>query len=135
MKLSQKTYREWVLGTLVYMVILSLFDDYTNFVYIKSASTIFFASLVLQALTFWTLGFKKWISSKFTYAEHKKFKPAKFFTIWFVLFSSKFVFLWAIDVIFGKYVQFSGFLALMTIIIFMTIVKETLFYIDSQLKN
>lgn len=133
MKLTKKTFREWVLGVLVYMVVLSLFDDYTDFVFITSASTILMASLVLQALMSWTLDFEKWIGSKFKYPEGTKFKPAKFFAVWAVLFLSKFVFLWVIDILFGENVEFSGFVALILVIVSMIIVKEIIYLVDSKL--
>lgn len=134
MSISQKTYRDWVLGTLVYMVVLSLFSDYTDMIDIRSASTILLAALVLQALTFWTLNFKKWLGSQFTYPPDQKVKPAKFFALWFVLFSSKFVFLWVIDIVFGENVAVSGFVSLMVIIIVMTVlIKESLIYFDGLL--
>lgn len=135
MRISQQTYRDWVLGTLVYMTVLSLFNDYTDLLYISSASTILAASFLLQALTFWTLTFKKWLAQQFTYAEDQKLKPAKFFSLWAVLFFSKFVFLWVIDVVFGGYVQLAGFLSLMLIIITMTIIKEVFFYLDTKLQH
>lgn len=135
MRLYQDTYRDWVLGTLVYMVVLSLFNDYTNMINISSASTILFASLILQALTFWTLGFKKWLGSQFNYSKDKKFKPAKFFSLWAVLFFSKFIFLWIIDVVFGQNVEISGFVGLLLIILVMTIIKESLFYFDNKLED
>jgi uncharacterized membrane protein YvlD (DUF360 family) len=133
MKISQSMYRNWVLGTLVYMVVLSLFNDYTSIIYISSASTILLASFVLQALTYWTFNFKKWLSSKFIYPNNTKFKPAKFFTLWAVLFFSKFIFLWVIDVIFRENVEISGFVSLLIIIIVMTIIKEMLYYFDNKL--
>lgn len=135
MKSYRSTYRDWVLGTLVYMVVLSLFNDYTNIITISSASTILFASLILQALTFWTLGFKKWLGSRFNYPKNKKFKPAKFFSLWAVLFFSKFIFLWAIEVVFGENVKISGFVGLLVIVLTMTIIKELLLYFDNKLEN
>lgn len=130
--MSQKTYRDWVLGTLVYMLVLSLFNDYTAMISITSASTVLFASVVLQALTFWTLNFKRWLGSRFSYPKGQKIKPAKFFALWSVLFSSKFLFLWVIDILFGQNVEIAGFVSLLAIIVVMTIIKETLVYFDSK---
>ena len=133
MKLSKKTTRDWVLGTLEYMVVLSLFNDYTNLIAISSASTILLASFILQALTYWTLSFKKWLGSQFSYPKEQKIKPAKFFSLWAVLFFSKFIFLWVIDIIFGDNIEISGFVSLLVIIITMTIIKESLTYFDTRL--
>ncbi len=135
MRLRQDTYRDWVLGTLVYVVVLSLFNDYANVIDVSSASTILFASLILQALTFWTLGFKKWLGSQFNYPKNKKFRPAKFLSLWAVLFFSKFIFLWVIEVVFGRNFEISGFVGLMVIVLAMTIIKELLFYFDNKLEN
>lgn len=133
MRVSRQIYWDWVLGTLVYMVVLSMFDDYTSVLYISSASIILLTSVVLQALTFWTLSFKTWLGSQFTYPAQQRFRPAKFFALWFVLFSSKFVFLWVLDVIFGEHVAISGFLGLLSMIVLMTVTKEMIIYFDSRL--
>lgn len=133
MSINQKTYRDWVLGILVYMLVLTLFDDYTDMISITSASTVLLTSIVLQALTYWTLGFKKWVGSLYKYPANRKFKPAKFFSLWGILFFSKFIFLWIIDFIFGSFVEISGFISLLVIIITMTIIKESLTYFDTRL--
>ena len=133
MHITQATYRDWVLGILVYMVVLSLFSDYTSLLDITSASVTLMASVVLQALTFWTLGFKQWLGSRFKYPKGKKFKPAKFFSLWAVLFFSKFIFLWVIDTVFGDSVNFSGFIALLIIILTMTVIKEGVTFLDKKL--
>jgi hypothetical protein len=86
----------------------------------------------LQALTFWTLKIKKTLGSSFEYKNNQKIKPAKFFSQWFVLFVSKFIFLWVIDVLFGENVNISGFISLLVIILVMTIIKQVLLFADTK---
>ena len=122
----QEIFVDWVLGILVYTLILGLFNDYTSVLYISSTSTIFLAAIVLQALTYGTLVVKKRVAGSFSYADTKRFKPAKFFSLWAILFFSKFVFLAVIDFIFGKNVEISGFVGLMLMIIAMTLIKQAI---------
>lgn len=133
MNKRQAIFRDWAAGILLYAVVLGFFNDYTGFITIASFSTIFFAALVLQALTYWTLSLKKWVGSRFSYPENKKFKPGKIFSIWAILFFSKFVFLAVIDFVFGTYVEISGFIGLTLIILIMTVTKEALSYIFNKL--
>lgn len=50
-----------------------------------------------------------------------------------MLFVSKVVFLWVIDITFNSDVEVSGFVSLMIIIVAMTIVKESLVAVDKRL--
>lgn len=54
----QLIFAELVVGTLIYVMVLGLFDDYTDLVDAKSFSTIVFAAILLEALTFLTFVFK-----------------------------------------------------------------------------
>ena len=46
------------------------------------------------------------------------------FCIWFVLFSSKFVFIWAIDLILGDDVQINGFFGIFVLAALVTVVHQ-----------
>lgn len=133
MNTRQAVFRDWAAGILIYAVVLGFFNDYTGFITTASFSTIFLAALVLQALTYWTLGLQKWVGSRFSYPENKRFKPGKILSLWAILFFSKFLFLAVIDFVFGTYVEISGFVGLTLIIIIMTVIKETLSYTFNKL--
>lgn len=131
---QQIFYREMVLGTLVYSVVLGFFNDYTKILETSSYSSTFLAAFVLQLLTYYTLFLKKWVGSKFT-KHSKKSKFGFGFSVWLILFLSKFVFLATIDFIFGNNVNISGFFGLMFIVVVMTSLKESIDYFFKKLAD
>lgn len=132
---KQILFREMVLGTLVYAVVLGFFNDYTSILDTKSYSTTFLVAIVMQILTYLTLLLKKRIVSGFSQRGGSLSKVGMILGVWLVLFLSKFVFLAAIDFIFGQAVEISGFVGLMAIIITMTLVKESIDYIFNKLAD
>lgn len=132
---KQILFRDMVLGTLVYAVVLGFFNDYTSILDTKSYSTTFLVAIVMQILTYLTLLLKKRIVSGFSQRGGSLSKVGMILGVWLVLFLSKFVFLAAIDFIFGQAVEISGFVGLMAIIITMTLVKESIDYIFNKLAD
>jgi len=120
---KQQLFREMVLGTLVYSVILGFFEDYTDILNTWSYSTTFFVAVVMQILTYLTFELKDWVVKYFQGKEGKKYLAALVFSVWLIMFISKFVFLVVIDTIFGSSVEISGFVGLLLIIIAMTVAK------------
>ena len=132
---KQTVFREMVLGTLIYAVVLGFFNDYTSILNTKSYSTTFLVAVVMQILTYSTLFLKKGVTDKFRNKSGKWNKIALVISVWLVLFLSKFVFLAAIDFIFGSYVEISGFVGLIAIILTMTVAKELIDYIFGKLAD
>lgn len=124
----QALFREMVFGTLVYAVVLGFFNDYTNILSTRSYSTTFLVALVMQILTYLTLRFKKSFAGRLQELTKAPKHAGFWFGSWLVLFGSKFVFLWVIELVFGGAVEVSGFVGLLLIIITMTLVKESLDY-------
>ena len=131
----QMIFREMVLGTLVYAVVLGFFNDYTDILNTQSYSTTFLVALVMQILTYITLLVKKRVASPFKQKTGTISKVAMVVGVWLVLFLSKFVFLAVIDILFGQAVEISGFVGLIAIILTMTIVKELIDYIYIKLAD
>lgn len=129
----QRIFREWTSGTLIYAVVMGFFNDYTDFLRIESFSTVFLAALVMQALTFATLGIKKQVSRWYRGRTGTRSKVAHGFSIWAIMFFSKFVFLWVIDIVFGGAVEVSSFVGLMLIIAVMVIVSRLIDGIELKL--
>jgi len=121
---KQVLFREMTLGILVYAAVLGFFNDYTDILDTKSYSTTFLVAIVLQVLTYLTLLVKKRVASSFKHKPGAGNKAGLVLGVWLVLFLSKFVFLAAIDAIFGSSVEISGFVGLMAIIVTMTLAKE-----------
>lgn len=73
------------------------------------------AAFVLQWLTYLILLLKKRIILWLKDREGAGYKFAMFFMVWFVMFISKFVFLWTIDIIFGESIKIQGFVAILVL--------------------
>lgn len=120
----QVLFKEIFVGTLIYAVVLGFFNDYTEVFYAKSFSTIFLVAIVMQILTYLTFALKnkvvRWLKDK----DGTIYKVGMFFCVWLIMFLSKFVFLWAIDILFGSYVAVSGFFGLIAIIVSVTILAK-----------
>lgn len=118
---AQSAFREIVLGTLVFSVVLGFFNDYTDIIQTRSYSITFAVAIIMQVLTYLTILFKDFAIKHYNLKLSKFGRTGKVFVVWTILFFSKFVYLEAIDIIFGESVEISGFLGLMAIIVTSTI--------------
>jgi uncharacterized membrane protein YvlD (DUF360 family) len=112
---KQRVFLDWTVDTLLYLVVLGFFSEFTDGVTIDSFTTIFLASLVLYVLTYVTFGFKRRVGAWFSSRPERRI--AHFFSIWAILFFSKFVFLEVLDLVFGDAVNFENFLWLMAVLV------------------
>jgi hypothetical protein len=129
----QQLFREMVLGTLVYAVVLGFFEDYTDILSTWSYSTTFFVAIVMQLLTYITFWLKSLVVQHFRGKEGRKSIALMVFGVWVIMFVSKFVFLAVIEFIFGSLVEITGFIGLMFIIIAMSLVKKLIDITYAQL--
>lgn len=129
---KQEIYRNMILGVLLYSVVLGFFNDYTDILDTRSYSTTFAVAIVLQVLTFATLLLKDRIVAHFR-KKDSTHKLLLGFSLWLLMFLSKFVFLDVIDIIFGSYVTISGFVGLLLIIISLTLVQYLVETVDKKL--
>ena len=132
---KQVLFREMVLGTLVYAVVLGFFNDYTTILHTDSYSTTFLVAVVMQVLTYLTLLLKDRVASRFQRKSGKWSNVGLVGGVWLVLFLSKFVFLAAIEFVFSSEVHISGFVGLIAIIVAMTVAKEGIDYIFERLAD
>ena len=120
----QQLFKEIFVGTLIYAVVLGFFSDYTYIVYAKSFSTIFFAALVLEVLTYLAFKLKSAIVLWLRFRQGVFYKVLMLFCVWLVMFFSKFVFIWCIDFIFGNNININGFLGILLIVLCVTIIQK-----------
>lgn len=132
---KQAFFREMVLGTLVYSVVLGFFNDYTNILQTKSFSVTFGVAIVMQILTYATFLLKDMVVKHFKNKNGKYSKAGLAFGVWLIMFFSKFVFLAVIEFIFSNDVKISGFFGLFAIILTMTIAKQLVDYIYRALAD
>lgn len=121
---QQRTFVDLYVGTLIYCVVLGVFNDYTSIVEAKSFSTIIFASALLELLTFLAFKLKASIVNYFKNRTGSFSKFMMFFAVWLVMFLSKFVFIWAIDSVFGDNMNINGFFGILIIVICVTIIQQ-----------
>ncbi len=121
---KQLIFKELFVGTLIYAVVLGFFNDYTDVVYAKSFSTIFLASVVLELLTYGAFEIKGSIISWLKNKRGTIYRVAMFFSVWLVMFLSKFVFVWVIDLVFGNNMNIAGFFGILYIVVVVTIIHR-----------
>ena len=124
----QRLFLRYFTGVLIDLVVLNLFDEYSDKVTIGSFTISLLAAVLLQALLKATI-----------FLEHKvavffKARPGgfntfmRFFGAWLVLFGSKFVILEALSFAFGDGVRFEGALHglvwLIIVVVVMLIAEE-----------
>ena len=104
----QRLFLLFFAGTLIDLVVLGLFDDYSEHVYVKDFTTLLLASVAMQILLKLTIAVEHRVLALFKGKEGMAWTSAKFFVAWLILFGSKFVILWALALLFSHDVHFTG---------------------------
>lgn len=131
--LAQMAFQEIFVGTLIYVVVLGLMNDYTEVVSARSFSTILFSSVALEVLTFLTFKLKGKIVSSLKSREGAIFRFLTFFSVWLVMFLSKFVLVWALDFLFGEYISIKGFFGILAVVLAVTVIHKLAYYVFRRL--
>lgn len=132
---AQLIYQEIFIGTLIYVAVLGLFNDYTNIVSVRSFSTILFSSIVLELLTFGAFKLKSKIISVLKNKHGTIYRFLAFFFVWLTLFLSKFVFIWTLNLLFGDYISIHGFFGILVVVLSVTIIHKVTYFIFLRLGN
>jgi len=130
---GQRLYRELLIGSLIYSVVLGFFDAYTTIVDTRSYSYLFCASIVLELLTIGAFKTKDQVVGRLRHREGARSKAAMVFGVWFIMFSSKFVFIWVIAIVFGDDVNVNGFFGILLVVASVTMLHQLVTWIDVQL--
>jgi hypothetical protein len=104
----QRLFLLYFVGALVDLVVLGLFNEYSDKVYVDTFTTMLLASIVLQLLLKATIAVEHWVASHFKNKVGAGWKTLRFFCAWLVLFGSKFVILEALSFAFSEDVKFEG---------------------------
>lgn len=121
---KQELFLSMVLGILLYSVVLGFFNDYTDILHTSSYSVTFLLAIVMQILTYLTFEVKKLAQSWFEDKNGHWYRVGLIFTVWLILFLSKFVFLWVISLVFRQEVYISGFVGLLFIVAILTVLQQ-----------
>lgn len=104
----QRLFLLYFVGALVDLVVLGLFDEYSDKVWVDSFTTMLLAAVLLQLLLKATIAVEHKVAAYFKQKPGGFMKFMRFFCAWLVLFGSKFVILEALSFAFGSKVRFEG---------------------------
>ena len=104
----QRIFVRYTYAILVDLVVLNLFNEYWDRVYIKDFTISLLMAILLQVLLQLTIRFEHRMAEWFKARPGKNTKIIRGFSTWAVLFISKLIILEAIDYAFGKDVLFYG---------------------------
>lgn len=90
---------------LVDLTVLNLLNEFWDKVLIESFSISLLAAVVLQIMLVLTFSLEHKVGSHF---KKKGQRGLHIFSAWALLFGSKFVILWVLEVLFGDQIQFLG---------------------------
>lgn len=126
----QRLFLLFFTGTLIDLVILGLFDEFSANVHVDSFSIALLAAIVLQALLKLTIAVEHRVLALFKDKTGAAWKGLKYFVAWLILFGSKFVILEALTLVFGDSVRFEGMwhgiIWLIAVAVTMVVVEEVI---------
>lgn len=134
-KSKQKIYREIILGTLLYSVVLGFFNDYTQILHTGTYSVTFAVAIVMEILTYLTFQLKDVVVAWFKNKDGKISKYAMILSVWLIIFLSKFIFLEVIAFVFRREVKISGFIGLLLIVACLTATEKIVYIVDQKLED
>ena len=124
----QRLFMRYFTATLIDLVVLNLFDEYSDKVEIHSFTISLLAAILLQVLLKLTLALEHRVAAYFKARPGGWMTFWRWFSAWLVLFGSKFVILEAIAMAFGDKVHFGGvyhgIVTLIVVIIVMLVAEE-----------
>ena len=105
---KQQIFLKYFSFTLMDLIVLNIFAEYWDKVNITSFGVSLFIAITLQILLKMTIALEHRISNYMKSNEKLDKKILHIFTTWFILFVSKFVMLWILQLIFADSIVFSG---------------------------
>ena len=105
---KQRLFLRYFTAVLVDLVVLGLFAQYWDRVHVESFSVALLAAIVLQVLLKLTLALEHRVGDFWKTKEGGASKVGRIFSAWGILFGSKFVILYALELAFSDQVHFEG---------------------------
>lgn len=119
----------YLTAVLIDLVVLNLFDEFSNLIHIASFSWSLLAAVLLQSFLKATNAIMYHVNLFFSARRGVVMAGLRLFIAWLVLFLSKFVILEIIEILFGDKVRFEGamdgVIPLVLVITVMVIAEET----------
>jgi len=110
---------------LIDLVVINLYVEYWDKVVIDSFTITLFTACVMQLLLKLTISLEHRVAEYFKAKPGKSAQAMRWFVSWFIVFSSKFVILGVIALIFGDHVDFGGIIPFFAVV-FSILIAEAL---------
>ena len=130
---QQSLFMSWATAVLLNVVVLGLFVEYSDSIVIDSFTIVILAAVVLKALVAVTLRLEHRVRNFFLQRGGTVNRVLGIVTALAILFSSKFVILEVIDIIFRDHVEIDGFIPLVLLIITMIAAEQAVSFIYERL--
>jgi hypothetical protein len=125
---KQRLFVRYFTGILIDLVVLNLFNEFSDRITIESFTISLLAAVLLQFLLKLTIAIEHRVGAFFKSRPGGLMTFLRFFLAWLVLFGSKFVILEALTMAFGDRVSFSGafhgIVALIVVVVTMLVAEE-----------
>ena len=124
----QRVFARYLIGTLINLVVLNLFAEYWDKVFVDTFTTSLLAAILLQLLLKLTIWVEHLVAAPFKGKPGAMNKFLRYFLAWLVLFGSKFLILEALAFAFDKNVHFVGWMhgiiPLIVVVVVMLLAEE-----------
>ena len=133
----QRLFVRYFTAILIDLTVLNLFAEYWSQVFVASFTVSLLAAILLQVLLKLTVALEHRVAAWCKSKPGAIWKFMRYFLAWVILFTSKFVILWAIDLAFGDEIHFigvaHGIVPLLVVIFAMLIAEELIVRIYRRL--
>jgi hypothetical protein len=119
----QRLYASWTSDVLVYIVVLNLFVEYVDAIVIDSFSISILTAILLKALLDIIIRLEHRVGDFFDKKEESFFKFIGIAAKFLILFTSKFIILEVVDIVFGEHVELGHFIDVLLLVLAMMLTR------------
>ena len=130
---AQYTYVSWYVDILIYTVVLNLFVEYVEAIQIDSFTISLLTAILLKAMLALIGGFEHRVHHYFEQKEGRGWKVLGVVVTISILFFSKFLILYLVDLVFGDRVDLGHFIEIVVLIISMIVARALADWIYTRL--
>lgn len=131
----QTLYLGYMLCVLVDLVVLNLYVEFWDRVVIDSFLLSLFTACLLQLLLKITLKLEHRVAGFFKAKSGTAAQVMRWFSAWAIIFGSKFIMLWAVDLVFEDHVDFGGIVPFLIIIVSIILAELLVTQINRKLSD
>ena len=130
---NQQRYMSWTSDVLVYIVVLNLFVEFVDAIVIDSFWISILTAVLLKALLDVVIRLEHRVGAFFDNLGGTFYKAIGIATKFLILFTSKFIILEVVNIVFGEHVELGHFLDILVLILAMMATKAIMVKIFQRL--